>query len=60
MNPFNNLRMEMKEALTNMWNRLINGKLSELDARVTALEQRVAALDGQSASSSATNNETEG
>lgn len=60
MNAFNNLRMEMKETLTNMWNRLINGKLSELDARVAALEQRVAALDGQSASSNTTNNETEG
>lgn len=56
----NNLRIELKEALTNLWNRLINGKLSELDARVTALEQRVAALDGQSASSNTTNNETEG
>ena len=60
MNPFNNLRMELKEALTNMWNRLINGKLSELDARVAALEQRVTALDSQSASINATNNETEG
>lgn len=60
MNSFNNLRMELKEAMTNMWNRLINGKLSELDARVAALEQRDAALDGQSASSNTTNNETEG
>lgn len=31
MNPFNNLRMEMKEALTNMWNRI--------SARIEAIEQ---------------------
>lgn len=60
MNESNDLRMKLDEAMKNLWNRLINGKLSELDARVTALEQRVAALDGQSASSNTTNNETEG
>ena len=31
MTPFNNLRMEMKEALTNMWNRI--------SARIEAIEQ---------------------
>ena len=31
MNSFNNLRMEMKEALTNMWNRI--------SARIEAIEQ---------------------
>ncbi len=60
MNQPNDLRMKLDEALKNLWNRLINGKLSELDARVAALEQRAAALDGQSASGNATNNETEG
>ena len=60
MNESNDLRMKLDEAMKNLWNRLINGKLSELDARVAAIEQRVAALDGQSASSNTTNNETEG
>lgn len=31
MTPFNNLRMEMKEALTNMWNRI--------SARIEAIEE---------------------
>lgn len=31
MNPFNNLRMELKEALTNMWNRI--------SARIEAIEE---------------------
>lgn len=31
MNPLNNLRMEMKEALTNMWNRI--------SARIEAIEE---------------------
>ena len=31
MNPMNNLRMELKEALTNMWNRI--------SARIAAIEE---------------------
>ena len=60
MNQPNDLRMKLDEALKNLWNRLINGKLSELDARVAELEQRAAAQDGQSASGNATNDETDG